>query len=72
MTDAIRQREVVSQGVFYALFRLVEIDELSGSEKAMEWAKAMLDEPELRRGFSEGVLEALARREDATGRPPAG
>ena len=34
----------------------------------MEWAKAMLDEPELRRGFSEGVLEALARRE-ARGAP---
>ena len=59
MTDAITQREVVSQGIFYALFRLIEIDELSGPEQAVEWAKAMVDEPELRRGFSEGVLEAL-------------
>jgi hypothetical protein len=58
----MEQREIVSQGVFYALFRVVEIEELSGSEKAMEWARAMIDEPELRRGFAEGVLKALAER----------
>ena len=66
MTDAITQREVVSQGIFYALFRLIEIDELSGPEQAVEWAHAMVEEPELRRGFSEAVLEALARRADAS------
>ena len=67
--DPAAQREIVSQGVFFALFRLVEIDELSGPEKALEWARAMLDEPELRQGFSEGVLqaaEARAEREEGT------
>ena len=58
----MKQREIVSQGVFYALFRVIEIEELSGSEKALEWARAMVDEPELRRGFSEGVLQALKER----------
>jgi hypothetical protein len=60
--DPIAQREIVSQGVFFALFRVVEIDELSGPEKALEWARSMLDEPELRRGFSEGVLQAAEAR----------
>ena len=59
--DASR-REVVSRGVFFALFRVVEIDELSGPEKAVEWARAMVDEPELRLGFTNGLLQALDDR----------
>ena len=55
-------REIVTQGVFYAVFRIVEIDELSGPEKAIEWAKAMVEEPEMRQAFSEGVLKELADR----------
>lgn len=70
MDDARRQREIVSQGVFYALFRVVEIDELSGPEKAVEWARSMTEEPELRRGFSEGVLQALAERAARQAVPP--
>jgi len=55
-------REIVSEGVFYALFRVVEIEELSGPDKALEWAKAMVEEPQMRRAFSEGVLKGLAER----------
>jgi hypothetical protein len=70
MADARRQRDIASQSVFYALFRVVEIDELSGPDKAVEWARAMIEEPELRRGFSEGVLRALAEKEAReAGRP---
>ena len=58
----MEQREIVAQAVFYALFRVVEIEELSGAEKALEWARAMVDESELRRGFSESVLKALDER----------
>jgi hypothetical protein len=58
----VEQREIVSQAIFYALFRVVEIEELSGPDKAVEWARAVVDEPELRRGFSDGVLKALAGR----------
>lgn len=54
--------EIVSRSVFYALFRVVEIEELSGPEKAVEWAQAMVEEPDLRTAFSEGVLNALAER----------
>jgi hypothetical protein len=68
--EASREREVVSQGVFFALFRVVEIDELSGPEKALEWARAMVDEPELRRGFTDGVLRAFdARAEQQVNQP---
>jgi hypothetical protein len=62
MADARIQREIASQSVFYALFRVVEIEELSGPEKAVEWARAMVEEPELRRGFSEGLLRAMAEK----------
>lgn len=71
--DAIREREVVSQGVFFALFRVVEIDELSGPEKAIEWARAMVEEPELRRGFTDGFLKAFdARAERQATQPDEG
>ena len=71
--DASR-REVVSQGVFFALFRVVEIDELSGAEKAVEWARAMVDEPELRLGFTQGFLQAFDARtpqDESPGEPEA-
>jgi len=53
--------------VFYALFRVVEIEELSDAEKAVEWARGMVDDPVMRRGFGNGVVDMLdARaREDA-------
>jgi hypothetical protein len=62
MADAGRQRELASQSVFYALFRVIEIEELSGPEKAVEWARAMVDEPELRGAFVDGVQRALVQR----------
>ena len=64
------QREIVAEAVFFALFRVVEIDELSGAEKALEWARAMVDEEELRRGFSEGVLHAREERLEGSGPQP--
>jgi hypothetical protein len=68
--DPIEQREIVAEAVFFALFRVVEIDELSGAEKALEWARAMVDEQELRRGFSEGVLNAREQRLERSGPEP--
>jgi hypothetical protein len=53
---------MVAEAVFFALFRLVEIDELSGPEKALEWARAMVEEEELRRGFSESLIQAREER----------
>ena len=63
---------MVAQGVFFALFRVVEIDELSGPEKALEWARAMVEEPELRRGFADGVLKAFEARTERRADQPDG
>jgi hypothetical protein len=55
----------VAEAVFYALFRVVEIEELSGAEKAVEWARGMVDDPKLRRAFGDGVIDAVGRRANA-------
>ena len=68
--DPIEHREIAAEAVFFALFRVVEIDELSGAEKALEWARAMVDEEELRRGFSEGLLRARGDRLEGSGPQP--
>ncbi len=48
--------------MFYALFRVVEIEELSDAEKAVEWARGMVDDPVLRRAFGDGVIDAVSER----------
>ena len=56
--------------MFYALFRVVEIEELSGADRAVEWARGMVEDPVLRRAFADGVIEAVAERakcDDAAG-----
>ena len=44
----------MAEAVFYALFRVVEIVELSDSEKAVEWARGLVEDPVLRRAFGDG------------------
>ena len=46
---------------------MVEIEELSGSEKAVEWARGMVDDPVLRRAFGDGVIDAVAARVEREG-----
>ncbi len=60
----------MAEAVFFALFRAVEIEELSGPAKAVEWARGMVDDPVLRRAFADGVIEAVSER--AKGDEPAG
>ena len=48
--------------MFYALFRLVEIEELSDAAKALEWARGMVDDPVMRRAFADGVITAVGER----------
>nr|MBA2439680.1 hypothetical protein [Thermoleophilaceae bacterium] len=48
----------MAEAVFYALFRVVEVEELSGAEQAVEWARGMVDDPLLRRAFGDGVIDA--------------
>ena len=47
--------------MFYALFRVVEIEELSDAGAALEWARSMIDDPVLRRAFGDGVIEAVSK-----------
>ncbi len=55
----------MAEAVFYALFRVVEVEELSGAEQAVEWARGMVDDPLLRRAFGDGVIEAVSERSKA-------
>ena len=48
--------------MFYALFRVVEIEELSDADKALEWARGIVDDPVLRRAFGDEVIDAAKER----------
>ncbi|MDQ4048917.1 MAG: hypothetical protein M3131_05985 [Actinomycetota bacterium] len=52
----------MAEAVFYALFRVVEIEELSDAERAVEWARGMVEDPVLRRAFGDGVIDAVSER----------
>ena len=45
------------ESVFYALFRVAELAEYAGSDKAVEWARGALDDRQLLHGFVERVRE---------------
>jgi hypothetical protein len=53
-------------GIFHAIFRLIAISDLYGSEKAIEWAQSLIDDPELLAAFAHGperpVAEITVRR----------
>jgi hypothetical protein len=49
--------DVVDQAVFYALFKIVEVGELMGPDKAVEWARSVVDDQEFRRAFAREIRE---------------
>ncbi len=51
------EQDLVAKGIFYALFRVVEIEELSGAERAVEWARSAVEDPELCEGLAVAVRE---------------
>jgi hypothetical protein len=57
--------DLACDAVYYALFRVVEIAELHGPEKAVEWAQGALDESQLRDGLVNRVREARDSRSPA-------
>ena len=61
----------MAEAVFYALFRVVEIEELSDPEKAVEWARGMVEDPVLRLAFGDGVIKAVSARAADEDGPPA-
>jgi hypothetical protein len=48
------------ESVFYALFRVVELAEHPGPERAIEWAQSVLADRELLHAFVERVRELPA------------
>ncbi len=40
---------------------MVEIEEFSDAEEAVDWARSMVDDPVLRRAFGDGVIDAVAK-----------
>jgi hypothetical protein len=56
--------DVLEQAVFYALFKVVEVDELIGPDKAVEWARSVVDDDDLRRAFAREIRERAGEQAD--------
>jgi hypothetical protein len=54
--------DLAGDAVYFALFRVVEIAELHGAERAIEWAQCALGEEQLREGLVNRVREARDSR----------
>jgi hypothetical protein len=65
--------DVAVESVFYALFRIVELAEYSGPERAIEWAQSALADRQLLHAFVQRVRElpAADRRHTDSGRAAA-
>jgi hypothetical protein len=57
--------DLACDAVYFALFRVVEIAELHGTDKAIEWAQSALDESQLRDGLVNRVRETRSSRSPA-------
>ncbi len=53
--------------MFFALFKVIEIEELSDATQAVEWARGVVQDPELRRALADGVVDALSERANRGG-----
>ena len=56
------QAQLVERGIFYALFRVIEIEELSGAEDAVKWARGVVDDASLRKACSEEIVSAVVEQ----------
>jgi hypothetical protein len=57
------QAEVVEQAIFFALFRVVEIEELSGAEDAVNWARGVVEDDSLRKAFGAEIVRQVVPHE---------
>ena len=53
MTD----EDTVARGIFFAFFKLLEIEELSGPEEALKWARMVVEDADYRASFADQVRE---------------
>ena len=58
-------RDEMEQGAFYALFKVVSVADLADPERAVEWARLAIEDPQLLQGFVE-------RTRDKAGTPAGG
>jgi hypothetical protein len=47
----------VERSLFFAFFKLLQIEELSGREEALEWARMVLEDADYRASFADQVRE---------------
>jgi hypothetical protein len=64
MAESGGARDPVAEGVYVALFKIISIADLSGNEKAVAWARATLENPELLRSLAEGTRRSLQERRE--------
>lgn len=55
-----RSGDPVADAVYYALFKVVSTADLSGDEKAVEWARRALESPDLVQGLADGTRRATS------------
>jgi hypothetical protein len=53
-------QDACAAGIFHAIFRLIAISELYGSERAIEWAQSLIDDPELLSAFAHAPQRPIA------------
>lgn len=47
-------------GIFHAIFRLIAISDLYGPERAVEWGRSLIDDPELLSAFANAPRRPIA------------
>ncbi|MDQ3720660.1 MAG: hypothetical protein M3350_07780 [Actinomycetota bacterium] len=62
--DHGRPDDPVADAVYYTLFKVASIADLSGDEKAVEWTRRALESPDLVKGLADGTRRATDDRPD--------
>jgi hypothetical protein len=60
MTAEEQSRDDIAMGVYYALFKVVSVADLAGSDRAVDWARNALEDKMLLRGFVDRTAERTA------------
>ncbi|MGZ8635115.1 MAG: hypothetical protein ACXWZZ_14840 [Solirubrobacteraceae bacterium] len=57
-------RDPVAEGVYLTLFKVTSIADLSGDTKAVDWARAALENPELLKSLADGTRKSVRERRE--------
>jgi len=50
-------QDTVAQGIFFAFFKLLEIEELAGRDEAFKWARMVVEDSDYRLSFAREIRE---------------